>query len=140
MKMRALKEKYILKKSMQNLLPAYIVRLTKQPYMAPDAKSFFGGSTVTLYRELLSEENVAQSGYFNPRMVSSLVKKCSSNQLLGFKDNMALVGIVSTLLLHEKYIERFHEHASLKQTDQSADRSRSVRKPEIDVNNELSPI
>ena len=54
-RMRALTEKYILKKSMKDILPASIIKRTKQPYMAPDAKSFFNGKPLDYIDELLSE-------------------------------------------------------------------------------------
>jgi uncharacterized membrane protein YkvA (DUF1232 family) len=37
-----------------------------------------------------------------------LVKKCRQSPVLGFKDNMAIVGIISTLLLHEQFVKRFN--------------------------------
>jgi asparagine synthase (glutamine-hydrolysing) len=106
-KMRALTEKYILKKSMQGLLPASILNRTKQPYMAPDAKSFFMGTPQPYVEELLSETNLKASGLFNPKAVQLLARKCRQNPVHGFKDNMAMVGIVSTLLLQDLFIRKF---------------------------------
>jgi asparagine synthase (glutamine-hydrolysing) len=107
-KMRALTEKYILKKSMEGLLPDSILRRTKQPYMAPDAKSFFNnGRPLPYIDELLSETNLKASGLFNSAAVQLLAKKCRQSPMLGFRDNMALVGIVSTLLLQDLFIKKF---------------------------------
>ena len=106
-RMRALTEKYILKKSMQGLLPDSILNRTKQPYMAPDAKSFFTGKSPSYINELLSDTNLNASGLFNPKAVQLLVKKCRQSPTLGFKDNMAVVGIVSTLLLQYLFINKF---------------------------------
>lgn len=106
-RMRALTEKYILKKSMKDLLPHSVVSRTKQPYMAPDSKSFFSGPPLDYVEELLSESYLRESGYFNPRSVSMLVRKCRQSPVLGFKDNMAVVGIISTLLVHELFIKNF---------------------------------
>jgi asparagine synthase (glutamine-hydrolysing) len=106
-RMRALTEKYILKKSMQGLLPASILKRTKQPYMAPDAKSFFSGKPPAYVDELLSETHLKSSGLFNPKAVQILAKKCRQSPVLGFRDNMAIVGIVSTLLLQELFIKKF---------------------------------
>ncbi len=36
-----------------------------------------------------------------------LVNKCRNSSMLGFKDNMAIVGIISTLLVHDIFIEKF---------------------------------
>lgn len=108
LRMRGLNEKYILKESMKGLLPPSIVKRSKQPYMAPDAKSFFHKDSPDYVSELLSEDNLRKTGYFSPEAVSALVKKCGHNAVLGFKDNMAIVGIISTLLLHECFVHNFN--------------------------------
>ncbi len=61
-RMNVLNEKYILKKSMQNLLPSSITKRTKQPYMAPDSKSFFNGGHLDYMDDILSEENLKKTG------------------------------------------------------------------------------
>jgi len=105
---------------MQGLLPASILKRTKQPYMAPDAKSFFNDKPLPYIDELLSEANLKSSGLFNPKAVQLLAKKCRQSPVLGFRDNMALVGIVSTLLLQDLFIKKFDakcaELAALKMT------------------------
>ena len=107
MRMRTLTEKYILKESMKGLLPDSIIRRTKQPYMAPDAKSFFNGKPPDYVEELLSEDYVRNTGYFNPALVAPLVRKCRQSPVVGFKDNMAVVGILSTLLLHYLFVDNY---------------------------------
>lgn len=107
-KIRGINEKYILKKCMAPHLPKNIVKRTKQPYLAPDSKSFFaGGKAADYVDELLSEKIVAEYGYFNPRPVAMLVNKCKKGGAIGFKDNMALVGILSTQILHRQFVEDF---------------------------------
>lgn len=105
-RMKTLTEKYLLKESMKDLLPDSLLKRTKQPYMAPDAKSFFHGGTDYL-EELLSEDYLKKSAYFNPKTVSALIKKSSQSPVLGFKDNMAVVGIISTLLLHDQFVKNY---------------------------------
>ncbi len=107
MKMRALTEKYVLKKSMKGLLPPSVIKRAKQPYRAPDAKSFFHDGSPGYVEELLSKKNLEETGYFDPKTVSLLVKKCAERSVLGFKDNMAIVGILSTLLLHDLFVKKF---------------------------------
>jgi asparagine synthase (glutamine-hydrolysing) len=53
--------------------------------------------------ELLSPGALARSGYFEPRAVARLVQKCRSQGALGFRDNMALVGILSVQLLDHQF-------------------------------------
>lgn len=107
LRMKTLTEKYILKRSMRELLPQSITKRTKQPYMAPDSKSIFNAATADLTDALLSEDNLRRTGYFNPKSVGMLVNKCRRSPVLGFKDNMAIVGIFSTLLLHDLFIDNF---------------------------------
>ena len=109
MKMKVLNEKYILKKSMKGIVPDPILERTKQPYMAPDAKSLLGDHAPPYLEELLSEQRIREDGYFDPTMVAALVKKCRARPMLGFKDNMALVGIVSTQLTHAHFIRDFNK-------------------------------
>lgn len=107
-KMRGLDEKHILKKMARDMLPASILKRTKQPYLAPDSKSFFAGAKTPDYvEELLSERSLKDSGYFDPKSVGLLVKKCRNGAVSGFRDNMALVGVLSTQLLHSMFVTGF---------------------------------
>jgi asparagine synthase (glutamine-hydrolysing) len=114
LKMKGLKEKYILKQAVGDLIPPSVKKRTKQPYRAPEARSFFdgpegGGSASSGYIEtLLSRERLSKDGIFHPGAVQKLVAKAKSNQPLGIKDNMALVGIISTGLLVEQFINHFN--------------------------------
>jgi asparagine synthase (glutamine-hydrolysing) len=106
-RMRVLTEKYLLKESMHGLVPAAILKRAKQPYRAPDAKAFFNENMPPYVDDLLSGDNLRKTGYFNPGTVSGLAKKCLLNPASGFKDNMAVVGVISTQLLHNMFIENF---------------------------------
>jgi asparagine synthase (glutamine-hydrolysing) len=112
LRMRTLAEKYLLKKSMAGLLPASILERTKQPYRAPDAKSFLSGRAPDYVEELLSGPSLAETGYFKPAAVAALVEKCRRGAPLGFKDNMAFVGILSTQLVHDLFIKKFDARVS----------------------------
>lgn len=107
-KIRGLNEKRILKEAMKKYLPESIVKRTKQPYLAPDGKSFFNnGKPADYVEELLSESCLGEYGYFNPRPVRLLFNKFLKGGAIGFKDNMALVGILSTQILHYRFIKDF---------------------------------
>lgn len=109
LKMKGLNEKYILKQAAGSLVPASVRQRPKQPYRAPDAASFFveGGWQPDYVRELLSERRLRESGIFHPGAVRKLVKKAEEGQVIGVKDNMAVVGVLSTQLVHEQFIRRF---------------------------------
>jgi asparagine synthase (glutamine-hydrolysing) len=121
-RMRVLTEKYILKESMKGLLPASILKRSKQPYRAPDARSFFDKKSPDYVETLLSEDNLHKTGYFSPKSVSALAKKCRLNPVLGFKDNMAIVGIISTLLLHHLFVDNFDAGKSISTKETQGDR------------------
>ena len=100
-------EKYLLKRAMKGLIPESIRKRTKQPYRAPDSQCFFINDKSPAYVEdLLSEISLKGAGYFNPAAVKKLVKKCKAGKAIGFGDNMAFVGILSTMLLHELFINK----------------------------------
>lgn len=109
LKMRVLNEKYLLKRAMREYLPASIVVRHKQPYRAPDIPAFFTGSPIPWRDELLSEQKVRDFGYFDPRKVDMLVAKARAGRATAFRDNMALVGILSTQLWHHHFVERFED-------------------------------
>ncbi|MCU7815430.1 MAG: asparagine synthase (glutamine-hydrolyzing) [Candidatus Thiodiazotropha sp. (ex Rostrolucina anterorostrata)] len=106
-KIMGLNEKYILKHTMQGLIPESIRNRSKQPYRAPDSQSFFvDGKPLEYVAYLFSEERIRKAGYYNPKTVNMLMKKCARGKALGFADNMAFVGILSSMLVDEMIIEK----------------------------------
>ncbi|MET0071447.1 MAG: asparagine synthase (glutamine-hydrolyzing) [Candidatus Thiodiazotropha sp.] len=106
-KIMGLNEKYLLKQTMRGLIPESIRKRSKQPYRAPDSQSFFNGEKPLDYvAYLFSEERIRKAGYYNPKTVSLLLKKCARGKALGFADNMAFVGILSSMLVDELFIEQ----------------------------------
>jgi asparagine synthase (glutamine-hydrolysing) len=105
LKLRGLLEKHLLKRSMRAELPASIWQRTKQPYRAPDSASFMAdGQLLPWVAELLSPARLDAAGLFDAGSVAKLAEKCRAGRAIGFGDNMAFVGIVSTMLLHEQFI------------------------------------
>ena len=105
-KIMGLEEKYLLKHIVKNLIPESIRKRTKQPYRAPDSQAFFTkGKPADYVSYLLGSERIKRSGYFNPQAVRKLMEKCSAGRAIGFADNMAFVGILSTMLLDELFIQ-----------------------------------
>lgn len=104
LKMRVLNEKYLLKEVARGLVPGSILRRTKQPYRAPDGKSFIGKRTFDYVDDLLSPDSLKKNNIFQPEPVARLVGKFRSSNSLSTKDNMALVGILSTQLLAHEFL------------------------------------
>jgi asparagine synthase (glutamine-hydrolysing) len=108
-KVKGLHEKYILKKAFQGLIPERITKRAKQPYRAP-IRELFATNTVNDYVDfLLSEDYLKKSGYFNANKVRRLYAKyCRPDD--GFASefqNMALIGVLSTQILHQQFVEGF---------------------------------
>jgi asparagine synthase (glutamine-hydrolysing) len=107
-KLRGLTEKYLLKQLGHKYLPAEIWQRPKRPYRAPIHASFFPqGQPLEWVAEMLSETRIRQAGYFDAAAVANLVKKLARTGALGETDDMALMGILSTQLVHEQFIEHF---------------------------------
>lgn len=105
LKMKALNEKYLLKKAVGRYLPREIRDRYKQPYRSPDIAAFFSGHTPDYVMALLDPDAVRRSGYFDPQRVGRLVAKIRQGRAIGAKDGMALIGILSTQLWHETFVE-----------------------------------
>jgi len=108
LKMKVLNEKYILKKAMRGAIPDPIINRYKQPYRAPDIPSFFTQHSPEYVMDLLSESAIKSSGYFNEKKIGLLLKKIQRGLAIGYKDNMALVGILSTQIWHQQFITDFN--------------------------------
>ena len=105
LKLKGLREKHILRRSMAERLPPAIGGRPKQPYRAPDSECFFGPRAPDYVDEVLSRAAVARAGYFDPPAVEKLVRKCRTTGAGGFRDNQALVGVLSTQLWHRAFVE-----------------------------------
>ena len=103
LKMKVLDEKYLLKRACEGLVPASILRRPKQSYRAPDGKCFFDAAAPDYVREMLSPAAIEKNGIFDVRSVSALVSKFTTGRTSSSKDNMALVGVLSTQLLAAQF-------------------------------------
>lgn len=95
-KLRGLREKHILREALGHRLPQSIVERAKQPYRAPDSRSFVGQETAGYVEEVFDTTRLADHGLFNPLAVNKLVEKCRNSHAPGFRSDTAFVGILST--------------------------------------------
>jgi asparagine synthase (glutamine-hydrolysing) len=102
-KLRALDEKHVLKRAAAGAVPAEIVARKKQPYRAPDAAALIHATYID---DLLCAPALRDAGVFEAQPVLQLLRKCRARADAQFSnaDNMALVGILSTQLLHHQLI------------------------------------
>ncbi|MBL0274999.1 MAG: asparagine synthase (glutamine-hydrolyzing) [Anaeromyxobacter sp.] len=107
-KLQGLDEKHVLKRAARGLVPEEVLARPKQPYRAPDALCFVGADAPAWVAETLSPQAVAEAGVFDPRAVDRLWRKCrtaAGAEPLSNADNMALVGVLSTGLLHRQLVQ-----------------------------------
>jgi asparagine synthase (glutamine-hydrolysing) len=113
-KLRVLDEKHVLKRSARGLIPDEILRRPKQPYRSPDALSFVGPGAPDWVQAVVDPAAVAAAGVFDPAAVERLWRKCQrvgGREQFSNADNMALVGVLSTGLLHQQLVQRTPERA-----------------------------
>lgn len=96
LKLKGLTEKPLLRDMATTLLPPAIQARPKQPYRAPDSASFLGVAGKAVLDQLVSENALVQTGLFDPQAVMRLRRKAENRPLAGFRDNAALIGILST--------------------------------------------
>ncbi|MBC7236334.1 MAG: asparagine synthase (glutamine-hydrolyzing) [Chloroflexi bacterium] len=113
-KLRALEEKFLLKRAMADLLPAHVLQRPKTPYRAP-ISTCFAQELPEPILEALTPKAIRQAGYFEAESGERLLNKCRQGGL-GETDAMALVGILSVQLLHQLFIEG-HWSAPLRSLD-----------------------
>lgn len=116
LKMKVLDQKYLLKQAVGGLIPESIRMRKKQPYRAPDGISFFGNNEGYI-RDVLSPARIKQDGIFDPRVTELLVNKFRSGRETSVKDNMALMGILSTTLLLDRFMRERGAFNGLAQYD-----------------------
>lgn len=105
-KLFGLREKYLLMRAFDGLVPDAILARPKQPYRAPDAAAFFSGSTPSWVSEVTSREAVLEAGVFEPARVAGLIDKClrTGGRNMGNTDSMRVLALLSTQLLHQQLI------------------------------------
>jgi len=108
-KLHVLDEKHVLKRLARGLVPDAILARKKQPYRAPDALAFAGTGAPVWVAELLSESSVRAAGVFDPAAIAKLRAKClgrGAETRFSNADNMAVVGVLSTQLLHHHFVQQ----------------------------------
>ena len=106
LRMNALDEKHLLKRAAAGLIPDTVRARHKQPYRAPDAQSFLTDGAPAPDQEyigdLLSPGRIQEYGIFQVSAVQKLLEKLGKTPSSSARDNMALLGILSTQLLAQQ--------------------------------------
>ena len=105
-KIKGLNEKYLLKKLMKGRLPDSVVSRHKQAYRAPVANAFKVANN-GLVDHYLDEIEILKNGVFDSTTVGRLVSKLKNGNLISEVDNMALIGLLSTQILINQFINDY---------------------------------
>lgn len=108
-KLRVLDEKHVLKRAARGRVPQDILDRPKQPYRAPDAIAFASPTLPPELEHAMSREALVAAGVFEPEPVLKLWAKCRDQARGGQfsnADNMAVVGVLSTQLLHQHLVAK----------------------------------
>jgi asparagine synthase (glutamine-hydrolysing) len=101
-KIQGLSEKHILKKSMQNLLPAEVCIRRKQPLQPPG--KWFIQTAGDMLRDYLSHEKIKQTGYFNPAFVDFILEEYNQNSKLDYSGVIVVVFFIQ--LWHDIFLNQ----------------------------------
>lgn len=106
MRLRGLREKYALRKAANRHLPEEISSRPKVPYRAPIRDAFFGANRPEYVRRLLDPAQIDEVGLLDGHAVGRLVSKFERSPRVSETDEMALVGCLSLMLVHEQLVAK----------------------------------
>ena len=106
LRLRGLEEKLALRKAVEGDLPEEIRTRPKRPYRAPIGEVFAGPDAPTYVRELLAPARLEAAELLDPAAVARVVAKfeASGGTRVSETDEMAFVGSLSVMLLHERFV------------------------------------
>ena len=106
LRLRGLQDKYALRRAVAGYLPEGIRSRPKVPYRAPIRDVFFGATRDGYALELLRPDRLNDAGLLETRAVERLVTKFDAGAEVSETDEMALVGSVSLMMLHDRLVAR----------------------------------
>lgn len=105
LKLNGLKDKYLLRRAAERILPKEVAWRPKAMFRAPLAESFFT-SGASYVDELLSESSLKTTGYFDVASVRDGIQSLKSGASTGRDTftNLGMVGVITTQLWHHLYL------------------------------------
>jgi asparagine synthase (glutamine-hydrolysing) len=109
-KMRALCEKWLLRRVARALVPARVSARPKQPYRAPDVEPFLGRQRPEYVRELTGVRRLRDYGYFDAAKIelltSKLARAVETGAAVSHRESLAWMTMLSTQAWHYVFHER----------------------------------
>jgi asparagine synthase (glutamine-hydrolysing) len=100
---RGVKEKYLLRQAAARVLPAEIASRRKSMFRLPLAESFFT-SPPAFVRQLMSEDSLTKTGYFDAAAVRGDYEVFGRGEKLGTFKSLGLTGVMATQLWHHLFL------------------------------------
>jgi len=97
------KEKYLLRQAAARVLPAEIASRRKSMFRLPLAESFFT-SPPAFVRQLMSEDSLTKTGYFDAAAVRGDYEVFGRGEKLGTFKSLGLTGVMATQLWHHLFL------------------------------------
>jgi asparagine synthase (glutamine-hydrolysing) len=107
-KLDGLRDKVAVREVAHALLPPEIASRPKWPYRAPGVMPFFGAKTPGWVSDSLSRGALEETGIWDAGRVAALVRRCGAGQVTGIREEMALVGILSTQVWYAEFCRHSH--------------------------------
>jgi asparagine synthase (glutamine-hydrolysing) len=107
LKLRGLKDKFILREAYTGDIPDIARTRKKFAYQAPEKKSFFpGGTLVDWAADLLTRKRIAEDGIFDPDHVEQYCLSAPVREAgrQSFRGNMLFMIVLSTTLLVDRFM------------------------------------
>lgn len=107
LKLRGLKDKFILRRAYKGMLPEQIVTRKKFAYQAPDKQAFFhNGRPNDWVADMLSKDQLVRDGIFDPDYVSRfcLTPPAVDSGRQGIRNNMLFIVALSTSVLVDRLV------------------------------------
>jgi len=108
-KLRALRDKYILREAARGILPDEMRNRAKRPFYSPINELFLSNSRLGFVDEMLSESSLRRSQLFVPSAVSRLrtrLKMVPDQTIERHRLEWLLVLVLGTQVLHRLFIEK----------------------------------
>ena len=114
LKLRGLRDKFVLRRLATRYLPPDICARPKQPYRAPMTRALFANSDHDYVHELLTPRYLERFGLVDPAATQRLADKARqrAGRMSGEREEMALVGVLTLQLLAHHFLERFAHRAA----------------------------
>jgi asparagine synthase (glutamine-hydrolysing) len=103
-RLRGLHGKEVLRRWAKRILPPHL-EPTHRSYPAPEAQCFLLPNSPSWVGDHLTPEALRRVGVFSPAAVGGLVRRCQSEQDCSPGENEALIGVLTTQIWYQQFVE-----------------------------------